>query len=266
MAAGRRASGRRRGHELRACLGHDRFRVQRPGTQHAICAEPERKADELPVEPAGTGELWREQAQLLTCLDLLAAQLEREPGHRRGRRRAGQPREEQPLEQVRRGRGFRQLLFEHDAVRLRGRVRARASSARASRLRHARKLLAQRATQVVEHEAQRIERVDRGLELRFGAQVLNRLPWPQRPAVHAPRQLVEQLALRAEARHDRRRGQRGELADARQAEDAQPVYPQVPEIRQYYGKSLFSCPYCDGWELEINHSLSLLKMKMWPII
>ena len=26
-------------------------------------------------------------------------------------------------------------------------------------------------------------------------------------------------------------------------------YPQVPEIRQYYGKSLFSCPYCDGWEL-----------------
>lgn len=22
-----------------------------------------------------------------------------------------------------------------------------------------------------------------------------------------------------------------------------------PQIRQYYGKSLFSCPYCDGWEL-----------------
>lgn len=26
-------------------------------------------------------------------------------------------------------------------------------------------------------------------------------------------------------------------------------YPQVPEIHNYYGKSLFSCPYCDGWEL-----------------
>lgn len=24
----------------------------------------------------------------------------------------------------------------------------------------------------------------------------------------------------------------------------------LPEIRQYYGKSLFSCPYCDGWELK----------------
>ncbi|WP_028608463.1 NAD(P)/FAD-dependent oxidoreductase [Paenibacillus harenae] len=25
--------------------------------------------------------------------------------------------------------------------------------------------------------------------------------------------------------------------------------PQVPGISGYYGKSLFSCPYCDGWEL-----------------
>lgn len=24
--------------------------------------------------------------------------------------------------------------------------------------------------------------------------------------------------------------------------------PGVPDIRQYYGTSLFSCPYCDGWE------------------
>lgn len=23
----------------------------------------------------------------------------------------------------------------------------------------------------------------------------------------------------------------------------------LPQIRQYYGKSMFSCPYCDGWEL-----------------
>lgn len=29
----------------------------------------------------------------------------------------------------------------------------------------------------------------------------------------------------------------------------QEEYPQVPEINKYYGKSLFSCPYCDGWEL-----------------
>ncbi|SDC33987.1 Thioredoxin reductase [Terribacillus halophilus] len=25
--------------------------------------------------------------------------------------------------------------------------------------------------------------------------------------------------------------------------------PDVPDIHDYYGKSLFSCPYCDGWEL-----------------
>ncbi len=29
----------------------------------------------------------------------------------------------------------------------------------------------------------------------------------------------------------------------------QEKHPQVPEISRYYGKSLFSCPYCDGWEL-----------------
>ena len=23
-----------------------------------------------------------------------------------------------------------------------------------------------------------------------------------------------------------------------------------PNVREYYGKSLFSCPYCDGWELK----------------
>lgn len=45
----------------------------------------------------------------------------------------------------------------------------------------------------------------------------------------------------------------------------------IPQIRQYYGKSLFSCPYCDGWELKdkplaiiaeseahINHMTKLL--------
>ncbi len=29
----------------------------------------------------------------------------------------------------------------------------------------------------------------------------------------------------------------------------QEVFPQVPNIKEYYGKSLFNCPYCDGWEL-----------------
>lgn len=29
----------------------------------------------------------------------------------------------------------------------------------------------------------------------------------------------------------------------------QETYPQIPDVTTYYGKSLFSCPYCDGWEL-----------------
>ncbi|MEM7334604.1 MAG: NAD(P)/FAD-dependent oxidoreductase [Chloroflexota bacterium] len=29
--------------------------------------------------------------------------------------------------------------------------------------------------------------------------------------------------------------------------------PSVPDIRQFYGKSLFSCPYCDGWEHRDQH-------------
>ncbi|NEW09267.1 NAD(P)/FAD-dependent oxidoreductase [Paenibacillus sp. SYP-B3998] len=27
------------------------------------------------------------------------------------------------------------------------------------------------------------------------------------------------------------------------------IFPSIPGIRDYYGKSIFSCPYCDGWEL-----------------
>jgi thioredoxin reductase len=27
------------------------------------------------------------------------------------------------------------------------------------------------------------------------------------------------------------------------------ILPEVPGIHDFYGKSLFSCPYCDGWEL-----------------
>jgi thioredoxin reductase len=33
------------------------------------------------------------------------------------------------------------------------------------------------------------------------------------------------------------------------ATGVQEVYPSVQDIKSYYGKSLFSCPYCDGWEL-----------------
>lgn len=27
------------------------------------------------------------------------------------------------------------------------------------------------------------------------------------------------------------------------------VFPEIPGLRDFYGKSLFNCPFCDGWEL-----------------
>lgn len=33
------------------------------------------------------------------------------------------------------------------------------------------------------------------------------------------------------------------------ATGVQEVFPSIPDIKNYYGKSLFSCPTCDGWEL-----------------
>lgn len=27
------------------------------------------------------------------------------------------------------------------------------------------------------------------------------------------------------------------------------VFPEIEGFRDYYGKSVFNCPYCDGWEL-----------------
>ena len=33
------------------------------------------------------------------------------------------------------------------------------------------------------------------------------------------------------------------------ATGVQEEFPSIPDIRKYYGKSLFSCPTCDGWEL-----------------
>jgi thioredoxin reductase len=27
------------------------------------------------------------------------------------------------------------------------------------------------------------------------------------------------------------------------------VLPDIPRVKEFYGKSLFSCPFCDGWEL-----------------
>ncbi|MBD0379424.1 NAD(P)/FAD-dependent oxidoreductase [Paenibacillus sedimenti] len=46
------------------------------------------------------------------------------------------------------------------------------------------------------------------------------------------------------------------------------ILPEVPGIRDYYGKSVFNCPYCDGWELrdkplvifsENQHTIHLAK-------
>lgn len=45
----------------------------------------------------------------------------------------------------------------------------------------------------------------------------------------------------------------GELYEARKvilATGLKEILPPVPGIHDYYGKSLFSCPYCDGWELK----------------
>ena len=39
----------------------------------------------------------------------------------------------------------------------------------------------------------------------------------------------------------------------------QEVFPAVPAIRDYYGKCLFSCPYCDGWELRDQPLLILIE-------
>ena len=54
------------------------------------------------------------------------------------------------------------------------------------------------------------------------------------------------------------------------ATGVQEVFPDIPSIRTYYGKSLFSCPYCDGWELrdkslvviaeKEDHALHLAKL------
>lgn len=52
--------------------------------------------------------------------------------------------------------------------------------------------------------------------------------------------------------HFRLAAQSGELFDARTlllASGLKEALPDVQGIRDYYGKSLFSCPYCDGWEL-----------------
>ncbi len=34
-------------------------------------------------------------------------------------------------------------------------------------------------------------------------------------------------------------------------------FPDIPGLREMYGKSLFSCPYCDGWELRGQPLLTL---------
>ncbi|QHJ69492.1 NAD(P)/FAD-dependent oxidoreductase [Planococcus halotolerans] len=37
--------------------------------------------------------------------------------------------------------------------------------------------------------------------------------------------------------------------------------PNIPDIEKFYGTSLFSCPYCDGWELQ-NKPLAIIADKM----
>jgi thioredoxin reductase len=33
------------------------------------------------------------------------------------------------------------------------------------------------------------------------------------------------------------------------------VLPDIENISDYYGKSLFNCPYCDGWEMRDKHKV-----------
>jgi thioredoxin reductase len=35
------------------------------------------------------------------------------------------------------------------------------------------------------------------------------------------------------------------------------VLPDIPRVKEFYGKSLFSCPFCDGWELR-NRPLAVI--------
>lgn len=35
----------------------------------------------------------------------------------------------------------------------------------------------------------------------------------------------------------------------------------IPSIRDYYGKSLFNCPYCDGWELRDKQLIIIAEME-----
>lgn len=37
--------------------------------------------------------------------------------------------------------------------------------------------------------------------------------------------------------------------------------PNIPDIEKFYGTSLFSCPYCDGWEIQ-NQPLAIIADKM----
>ncbi|MFC5701438.1 NAD(P)/FAD-dependent oxidoreductase [Cohnella faecalis] len=63
---------------------------------------------------------------------------------------------------------------------------------------------------------------------------------------------VRVTAIRAEGSTFRVETASGEVVQTRKvllATGLKDVLPAVDGIRDYYGKSLFSCPYCDGWEL-----------------
>ncbi|HHW35714.1 MAG TPA: NAD(P)/FAD-dependent oxidoreductase [Bacillales bacterium] len=71
------------------------------------------------------------------------------------------------------------------------------------------------------------------------------------PSVHFFNETVEQVTKTSNPYFKITSGDREYFAERIiLATGIQEVYPQVPEIRNYYGKSLFSCPYCDGWELK----------------
>ncbi|PWA07145.1 NAD(P)/FAD-dependent oxidoreductase [Pueribacillus theae] len=71
------------------------------------------------------------------------------------------------------------------------------------------------------------------------------------PSVHFFRETVEQVTKTSDQTFKITTSTGGEYLTEKiiLATGIQEEYPCVPDIKTYYGKSLFSCPYCDGWEL-----------------
>lgn len=58
------------------------------------------------------------------------------------------------------------------------------------------------------------------------------------------------------------RGERLEAANIILATGLQEILPAVDGIYDYYGKSLFNCPYCDGWELKDKPLIIIVENEM----